>query len=98
MIIPNFSRHLQALGRGLEGNPIATFNVELRTVQCRFVPDDYPVVGSVQVDDVERPGGGKLQALALADREEFDAFVMAENLALLIDDFAFVFFDEFGLG
>ena len=55
MVIPNFSRHLQARA-GPRRNPIATLNVELGSVQCRFVSDDDAVVGSVQFDDVERLG------------------------------------------
>src|ERR1700677_3837343 len=64
-----------------DGDPVEAVGEEVAGEEV-FVGADGDLVGvGVDGEDVERVGAGEAEALALADGEALDAFVMADDLA-----------------
>ena len=97
MIVPNLHGRFQPLRRLVERNPIATVHRELSALEGGVVADDHAVTGRIEFDDIERLGRGEAQALALADGIKFDALVMAEDLAVKIDNLTAVLLGQLRL-
>ena len=79
---------LFAFGEAGDGDPVEAVGAEVAGAEC-FVGayGDLVAVG-VDGEDVERVGAGEAEALALADGEALDAFVVADDLAGGGDEFA----------
>ena len=82
MVVTNLRRYFSWRGQIVERNPVATLHREFIAVERRVVAHDDAVVGGVELDDVQRLGRGDAQTLALANRIEFNAVMLAEHLAL----------------
>ena len=98
MIVSDFRGHLHFLGRRIKRNPIAALDVKFVAIQGGIIADDDAVLGGVEFDDVKRFRGGNPQTFALADGEQFNAVVVAEDGSLRVDDFTTMRLEEFGGG
>src|SRR5262249_3220680 len=81
----------------VERDPIAPVHDELIAVERRFIADDDAIVFRVQFDDVHRFGRSKAEAFALADGVKLNALMLAENVAVQIDDVAAMLLRGLGL-
>ena len=93
MVIANLRGHLEFAGQLREGNPIAALDGPRVFIQRGILAHDHAVCRWIELQDIDGLRCREEQTCALADGEEFDPVVMAEDFALLIDDFAFMLFD-----
>src|SRR5689334_7806995 len=97
MIVAYLDCGLERSGRSIERNPVATLNDKRIALKSGIVTYHDSVGCWIQLDYVQRCGGGNAEALALANRVELDAVVVAKDLALRVDDFAPVLCGQPGL-
>jgi hypothetical protein len=70
---------------------------DLIAIERGIITNDDSLVRWVEFQDVERFGAGEAQPPALAEGVELDAFVVAQNLALQIDNLAPMRFNQLRL-
>ena len=81
--MPDLDLDAQRLAEIFHRYPIDATGWKLLAKQRLPVPDDDPLAGGFNLDDIHGPPGGNPQSAPLADRIVMDARVLAEHTAIL---------------
>ena len=68
--------------------PVYPLNFELIANQILGVADDHAICFRIEIDDITRTQRTAGQSFALADREELDAIVLADEISIDIVNLA----------
>ena len=88
--VADLCRDLDGLLECIDGDPVEVARDKAVREDVSGPADDDAVMCHVEVHDVERLRMRDAEAFALADRVERHALVMAEHMALLVDDIAWM--------
>src|SRR5467141_3896554 len=97
MVVTNLCGDFQILSGGIEGNPVATINHELVTIERRIIAHHDAVIRHIKLDDIQPLGRGDTESFALADGVKFDTLMMTEHLAGKVYNLATMLFHEIRL-
>src|SRR5438874_11796655 len=81
MAVANLHAKIDIFARQIARDPIRPIDFEFVADQIFSVADDHAISLRIDIDDVTRPKRSARQSFALTDREQFNAFVFADEVS-----------------